>query len=123
VSVRGTAGGNVTRKRYPFKVSAKTADMDTVKVLLQGAVSDRAKTPGTGRFMNVDIKDFCLAAPMERPEYIRVIASIVPPEILDAYTTCAAIWWMGISCSRLTGACIMVLHKLGIYLKSGCLHT
>jgi hypothetical protein len=72
--------------------------------------------------MNVDIKDFYLAAPMERPEYIRVIASIVPQEILDAYTTCAAIWRMGISCSRLTGAC-MVLHKLGIYLKSGCLHT
>jgi hypothetical protein len=61
--------------------------MDTVKVLLQGAVSsDRAKTPGTGRFMNLDIKDFYLAAQMERPpEFIRVKTSIVPPEILDAY--------------------------------------
>jgi hypothetical protein len=35
--------------------------------------------------MNLDIKDFYLAAPMERPEYIRVKASIVLPEILDAY--------------------------------------
>jgi hypothetical protein len=32
--VRGTAGGIVTRKRYPFKVSGKTADMDTVNKVL-----------------------------------------------------------------------------------------
>jgi hypothetical protein len=32
-----------------------------------------------------NVSDFYLAAPMERPEYIRVKASFVPPEILDAY--------------------------------------
>jgi hypothetical protein len=61
--VRGTAGRDIIN--YPHEVSAKTADMEMVKVLLQGAVSDRKRDSQSGRFFTMDIKDFYLAAPMD----------------------------------------------------------
>ena len=81
--VRGTAGGD--RSHYPFDVSAKTADMEMVKLLVQGAASDRKRDPNCGKFSTMDIKDFYLAAPMDRPEYIRVKIGDIPTEIVDEY--------------------------------------
>ena len=64
---------------YPFAAFAATASMVLVKILLQSVVSDGAK------FMTIDIKDYYLNTPMERPEYIRLRVNQLPPEIQTQY--------------------------------------
>ena len=44
-----------------------TADLLTVKLLLNSVIS----TPGA-KFMTLDLKDFYLSTPMERPEFLRM---------------------------------------------------
>jgi hypothetical protein len=56
---RLTVGGNLVR--YPDKVSTPTADLSTVKLLLNNIIS----TPGA-RFATFDLKDFYLGTPMTR---------------------------------------------------------
>jgi hypothetical protein len=56
--VRFTVGGD--RIDYTGDVSTKTADLPTVKTLLNSVIS----TPGA-RFMTGDLKDFYLNTPME----------------------------------------------------------
>ena len=53
--VRGTVGGD--RIHFDGDVAAHTAEMSTVKILLQSVVSDDA------HFMTLDIKDFYLNTP------------------------------------------------------------
>jgi hypothetical protein len=57
--VRLTVGGNLVH--YPDKVSTPTADLSTVKLLLNSVIS----TPGA-RFATFDLKDFYLGTPMMR---------------------------------------------------------
>lgn len=60
-----TIGGD--RINYPGNTSTKTADMTTVKTLINRTISTR-KT----RFMTGDLKDFYLGTPLDRYEYIRI---------------------------------------------------
>ena len=76
--VRITCGGD--RIEFPGDVSTKTADIVTVKVLLNSVIS----TPGA-RFMTGDLKDFYLGTPMERFEYMRISVKIIPRHIYDLY--------------------------------------
>ena len=57
--VRGTIGGD--KVDYPGLVAANTADMKTIKLLLNSTVS----TPGA-KFMTFDIKDFYLGTILPR---------------------------------------------------------
>jgi hypothetical protein len=75
--VRGTYGGNITD--YEGPTSAQTADMVSIKILLNSVVSDRAS------FMTMDIKDFYLGTPMDKKEYMRVHLSQIPQETRDLY--------------------------------------
>jgi hypothetical protein len=83
--VRGTAGGEKTN--YPFDVSAKTAEMEMFKTLIQAAVSERRNSHcQRGKFMTLDIKDFYLGASLDgRPEFIRIPIKYIPESILTAY--------------------------------------
>jgi hypothetical protein len=63
--VRLTVGGNLVH--YPGKVSIPTADLSTVKLLLNSVIS----TPGA-RFATFDLKDFYLGTRMARKEYMRI---------------------------------------------------
>jgi hypothetical protein len=56
--IRWTAGGNLVD--YPGDVSTKTANITTIKILLNSVLS----TPDA-RFMTIDLKDFYLNTPME----------------------------------------------------------
>ena len=76
--IRFTVGGN--RIDYPGKVSTPTADLATVKILLNSVLS----TPNA-RFMTVDIKDFYLNTPMDRYEYMRIPVKDIPPTIMEHY--------------------------------------
>jgi hypothetical protein len=72
---RITVGGD--RLDYPGKVAtSKTADMTTIKCLLNSALS-RTKA----RFMTGDVMFLSLNTPMERPEYMRIPIHLIPDEI------------------------------------------
>ena len=76
--VRWTVGGD--RIDYPFDVSTKTAALATVKILLNSVISTQ-----DARFMTLDIKDFYLNTPMDRPEYMRIPIDVIPEEIIEQY--------------------------------------
>ena len=69
--VRITAGGNLIT--YPGKLTTRTADLTTAKVLWNSVVS----TPGA-KFMGIDIKSFYLTAPLPEPEYMKMPLSVFP---------------------------------------------
>jgi hypothetical protein len=76
--IRITLGGNLVN--YPSDVGTRTADLLTVKLLLNSVIS----TPGA-KFMSLDISNFYLMAPMTRPEYVRMNLSDFPDEIIEEY--------------------------------------
>jgi hypothetical protein len=76
--VRHVVGGD--RIDYPGDVSTKPTTMENLKLLLNSVVS----TPDA-KFMCMDIKDFYLNTPMERPEYIRIHIRQIPKEFMDLY--------------------------------------
>ena len=76
--IRLTVGGN--RINYPGDCGTPTADMITVKILLNSVISTV-----NAKFMTIDIKDFYLNTPMERPEYMRLKLADIPAAIIDLY--------------------------------------
>lgn len=75
--IRGTYGGN--KSDYQGDVSAHTADLTTIKLLLNATISENA------HFATVDIKDFYLGTELERPEYMRITRPQLPQDIIDRY--------------------------------------
>jgi hypothetical protein len=75
---RITVGGNLID--YPGDVSTKTADLVTAKILWNSVLS----TPGA-RYMAIDVKNFYLGTPLDRPEYLRFHMDLIPEEIKIAY--------------------------------------
>ena len=82
--VRGTIGGD--KINYPGEVSAQTADMDAVKILLQAVLHDKyiGKLAHT-EFITLDIKDYYLGAPLERAEYVRIHTKFIPEKTMIKY--------------------------------------
>jgi hypothetical protein len=76
--IRITLGGNLVN--YPGDVGTRTADLLTVKLLLNSVIS----TPGA-KFMSLDISNFYLMTPMERYEYVRMNLDDFPEEIIEEY--------------------------------------
>ena len=76
--VRVTVGGN--RINYPGDCGTPTADLLTVKLLLNSVIS----TPGA-RFMTIDISDFYLNTPLDRYEYIKMKLANFPEDIVAHY--------------------------------------
>jgi hypothetical protein len=76
--VRWTVGGNLIE--YLHDASTKTADLTTVKCLINSVLS----TPNA-RFLTADLKDFYLGTPLADPEYMRVHTRMLPPEIIAEY--------------------------------------
>eukprot|EP00956_Cyclotella_meneghiniana_P034829 scaffold108469_cov21-Cyclotella_meneghiniana.AAC.1 len=76
--VRMTAGGNLIN--YPGELTTNTADLTTSKLLWNSTLS----TPGA-KFACADIGNFYLATPMDRYEYMRIKADIIPEEFKKAY--------------------------------------
>lgn len=75
--VRGTYGGNVTD--YTGLRSSWTADMQTVKLLLNATVSENA------HLCSLDLKDFYLGSTLADPEYMWLTRTQVPQAILHKY--------------------------------------
>jgi hypothetical protein len=70
--VRGTAGGNLLTVTYD--VSARTANLEVVKILIHATCSSKRK------WMTIDIKDFYLGTPLTpgQYEYMRIHQSKIP---------------------------------------------
>ena len=75
---RLTYGGN--NLEAPMDCGTPTADLLTVKLLLNSVLS----TP-CARFLCVDLKDFYLITPMDRPEYLRMDIKLFPQDVIDQY--------------------------------------
>ena len=73
--VRITEGGNLIN--YPYKLTTRTADLITTKLLWNSVIS----TPGA-RYMCIDIKNMYLMTPMKRREYMRIPIDIVPDKFI-----------------------------------------
>ena len=73
---RLTVGGE--KFNYPYDVSIPTANLATIKLLWNSTIS----TPGE-KFYTMDVKNFYLMTPMERPEYMRLQLSLLLPEIVE----------------------------------------
>jgi hypothetical protein len=73
-----TVGGNLVN--YPGDMGTRTADLLTVKLMLNSVIS----TPGA-KFMSFDMSNFYLMAPMMRYEYVRMNLDDFPEEIIEEY--------------------------------------
>lgn len=76
--VRMTVGGNLID--YPGDKSTRTADITTVKLLVNSTIS----TP-KAELMCMDLKNFYLGTPLDRSEYMKVHISKIPAEIIKEY--------------------------------------
>jgi hypothetical protein len=76
--VRLTVGGN--RIHFPGDCGTPTVDMLTVKILLNSVISTKG-----AKFMTIDIKDFYLCTPMERPEFMRLKLADMPEDVITHY--------------------------------------
>ena len=77
-SVRLCVGGD--RLEYDSNIRTPTADMTTVKLLLNSAISTK-----NAKFMTMDIKKICLGKPMEKYEYGRFNLRDIPQEFIVAH--------------------------------------
>ena len=73
---RLTVGGD--RITCLYNVSTPTADLPTIKILWNFVLS----TPGA-KYFTLDISNFYLVTPMDRPEYMRISFKIIPQEIIE----------------------------------------
>jgi hypothetical protein len=78
---RLVAGGD--RVHYPFSTGTPTADLLTVKLLINSLIS----TPGA-RYFTMDIKNFYLCTPMTRYEYIQLKLSNILEDVIAHYHLC-----------------------------------
>jgi hypothetical protein len=76
--VRITVGGNLID--YPGELTTRTADLTTSKILWNSTIS----TPGA-RFACADIGDMYLQTPLDRYEYMKIKASLIPEEFMQQY--------------------------------------
>ena len=75
---RLTVGGNLID--YPGDTSTETTNLLMAKLLMNSVIS----TPGA-KFMGINIKNFYLNTPMQRPEFMKLPIKLIPQEIIDQY--------------------------------------
>ena len=75
---RLVAGGD--RVHYPFDAGTPTADLLTVKLLINSVISTHG-----ARFFTMDIKNFYLNTPMARYEYMRLKLADMSADVIEHY--------------------------------------
>ena len=78
--VRIVVGGD--RLTYGDDAASPATDLLETKVLLNSTISEAHKG---ARFISADLKDFFLASPMKKPEFMKVHISKFPPDIIQKY--------------------------------------
>ena len=77
---RITVGGDKINYPYEVATTPTTADLLTVKFLLNSILS----TPGA-KFCSIDIKNFYLCTPLKRYEYVRMNIRDFPDDVIERY--------------------------------------
>jgi hypothetical protein len=75
---RATIGGD--RIDYPYTTTAVTAELESIKLLLNAMISDNAA------FSTVDLEDFYLGTDLPHPEFIRIPVTFIPKKVLLFYS-------------------------------------
>ena len=75
--MRGTIGGD--RKPYDGPTSAMTAALETIRLLLNAIVSEKAS------YMCIDIKDYYMGTPLLGPEYMTINVKHIPLSTQSKY--------------------------------------
>ena len=75
---RITIGGNTIN--YSGDCGTKTASLETIKLVINSTLS----TPGA-EYMTMDLSNFYLNTPLDRPEYTRIKLTDIPQEIVEEY--------------------------------------
>eukprot|EP00804_Cyclotella_cryptica_P001099 CCRYP_008385-RA/>CCRYP_008385-RA protein AED:0.18 eAED:0.13 QI:0/0/0/1/0.4/0.16/6/0/1406 len=65
---------------YPGKLTTRTADLTTSKILWNSVLSTKG-----AKFMGLDLKSFCLTAMLDRPEYMKMPLALFPNHIRAQY--------------------------------------
>jgi hypothetical protein len=78
--VRLVVGGD--KLSYDDDVGSPAASLLETKLLINSVISDAKKG---ARFLTCDIKDFFLATPMSRPEFMKIHISNFPADIIERY--------------------------------------
>ena len=76
--VRITVGGNLIN--YPGDCGTPTADLLTVKLLLNSVISTKG-----AKFMTMDISNFYLMTPLKRKEYLKMKLDDFPEDVIAHY--------------------------------------
>ena len=75
---RVTVGGD--RIVCDYDISSPTCDMPTIKLLWNSVLS----TPGA-KYFTMDISNFYLGSPLDKPEFMRMPYKLMPEEIIQKY--------------------------------------
>jgi hypothetical protein len=100
---RMCAGGN--RINFPGDAGTPTSDLLTIKLLVNSIVSTK-----NAKMVTMDLKDFYLNTPMERPEFIQIKMSDIPEDVIHQYKLQDIVKRMGTSTAESKKAC-MDYHK------------
>ena len=73
-----TIGGNTIN--YTGDCGTKTASLKTIKLVLNSTLS----MPGA-KYMTMDLSNFYLNTPLERPKYTHIKLAVIPQEIINEY--------------------------------------
>ena len=76
--MRIVVGGD--RVHYPGDCGTPTADIITVKLLLNSVISTKE-----AKFMTMDISNFYLMTPLERKEYLRMKLADFSDDVIEHY--------------------------------------
>jgi hypothetical protein len=75
--MRATIGGD--QIDYPFNTTAVTANLESIKILLNAMISDDIN------LYTIDLEDFYLGTPLPHAEYIRIPTRFIPPKVIAYY--------------------------------------
>ena len=78
--IRITVAGD--KLSYPFDTGSPAASLLETKILIKSTISDAKKGVP---FMSADLKDYFLASPMNREEFMRVHLKHFPSDIINRY--------------------------------------
>ena len=78
--VRITAGGNLLKNLYLGELTTRTSDLTTSKCMWNSFISTKG-----ARYMCGDCRNFYLATPLERHQYMRIPIELIPQEFINLY--------------------------------------
>ena len=104
--IRFTVGGD--RLDYLGPTTTETAEIQTANILFNSTLSTKG-----GRFMCIDLKDFYLGKYMNRYEYMWIMMSDIPQDIINQY---------GLKEKAVNGTVVVEIRK-GMYglKQAGCI--